>query len=105
MKEDDIETVNKVPLLGDIPVIGWLFKSRNTGKAKTNLLIFLTPSIIRGQDDSHKVLARKLDQRLKYIKSMGGRDPYGEAVDEITATAANAGKEAAPAPSAKVEKK
>ena len=105
MKEDDIETVNKVPLLGDIPVIGWLFKSRNAGKAKTNLLIFLTPSIIRGQDDSHKVLARKLDQRLKYIKSMGGRDPYGETVDEITATASSAGKEPAPAPSAKVEKK
>jgi general secretion pathway protein D len=84
MKEDDIETVQKVPILGDIPVIGWLFKSRGVSKEKTNMLVFLTPSIIRNETDSRNMLGKKLDERLNFIKGMGGRDPYGKRVDEIS---------------------
>ncbi|MBX2993476.1 MAG: type II secretion system secretin GspD [Bdellovibrionaceae bacterium] len=83
MKEDDNETLSKVPMLGDIPILGWLFKSRSTSREKTNLLMFLTPTIVRNSDDSRRVLGKKLDQRLNYIKSMGGRDPYGETVDQL----------------------
>jgi len=83
MKEDDIETIQKVPLLGDIPVIGWLFKSRGISKEKTNMLVFLTPSIIRNNKDSRMILGKKLDERINFIKSMGGRDPYGAKVDQI----------------------
>jgi general secretion pathway protein D len=36
----------KVPLLGDIPVLGWLFKSRSNSQEKTNLYIFITPHIV-----------------------------------------------------------
>jgi type IV pilus assembly protein PilQ len=44
----DTETTRKVPLLGDIPVIGWLFKSRLTQTTPNReLVIFVTPSIIR----------------------------------------------------------
>lgn len=86
MKEDDIETVRKVPLLGDIPILGWLFKSRGVSKEKTNMLVFLTPSIIRNETDSRNMLGKKLDERLKFIKSMGGRDPYGQKMDEISAS-------------------
>jgi general secretion pathway protein D len=88
MKEDDIETVQKVPLLGDIPIIGWLFKSRGKSKEKTNLLVFLTPKIIRTQSDARQVLGKKLNERLKFIKSMGGHDPYGDKIDEISASGA-----------------
>jgi general secretion pathway protein D len=83
MKEDDVENITKVPLLGDIPVIGWLFKSRSSSKEKTNMLIFLTPKIVRTARDSDQLLGQKLEQRQKYIKSIGGRDPYGETVDEL----------------------
>jgi general secretion pathway protein D len=38
---------NKVPLLGDIPLLGYLFKSSSTTKAKTELLMFLTPHIVQ----------------------------------------------------------
>jgi len=41
------ENVQKVPLLGDLPVLGNLFKSRSTNKTKTNLMVFLQPSILR----------------------------------------------------------
>ncbi|KIH75837.1 general secretion pathway protein D [Geoalkalibacter ferrihydriticus] len=45
------ETISKVPLLGDIPVLGWLFKRRGTTETKTNLLIFITPHIVQDAGD------------------------------------------------------
>jgi type IV pilus assembly protein PilQ len=39
--------VTKVPLLGDIPILGYLFKTTNKGTEKTELLIFLTPRIVK----------------------------------------------------------
>jgi general secretion pathway protein D len=41
------DKVTKVPWLGDIPFLGWLFKSTTTDTRKTNLLVFLTPRIVR----------------------------------------------------------
>lgn len=41
------ENVTKVPLLGDIPLLGWLFKNTSYKKNKTNLIVFLTPHIVR----------------------------------------------------------
>jgi len=43
-KED--ESVSKVPFFGDIPIIGWLFRSRSISKRKKNLYIFITPHIL-----------------------------------------------------------
>ena len=40
-----IETITKVPLLGDIPILGWLFKSRSTQKQNTEILLIITPTI------------------------------------------------------------
>jgi type IV pilus assembly protein PilQ len=40
------DTVNKVPVLGDIPLLGWLFKNKESLDTKTELLIFLTPRIV-----------------------------------------------------------
>jgi len=45
--EDDQESVQKVPLLGDIPFIGHLFKSTTTSTRKRNLMVFIRPTIIR----------------------------------------------------------
>lgn len=45
--EDVQESVSKVPLLGDIPILGNLFKSTNTTRRKRNLIVFIRPTIIR----------------------------------------------------------
>jgi general secretion pathway protein D len=45
--EDVQESVSKVPLLGDIPILGHLFKSTSTTKRKRNLLVFIRPTILR----------------------------------------------------------
>ncbi|HSQ72335.1 MAG TPA: type IV pilus secretin PilQ, partial [Rubrivivax sp.] len=44
--QTDRDTVNKVPFLGDIPVVGWLFKNTERSTNKTELLVFLTPKIV-----------------------------------------------------------
>ncbi len=41
------DQVSKVPLLGDIPLLGWLFRSHSTTKEKQNLMVFMRPSIMR----------------------------------------------------------
>lgn len=83
MKDKETEQVSKVPLLGDLPIIGWLFKGRSVSKEKVNLLVFLTPKIVRNPADQKTIVDRKLDERLKYIKAQGGKDPYGETVDRL----------------------
>lgn len=51
-----IETITKVPLLGDIPIIGWLFKSRSTRKRNTEILMMVTPTIKIPSETLHNPL-------------------------------------------------
>jgi general secretion pathway protein D len=54
-------TINerKVPLLGDIPFLGWLFKFQSQQVEKLNLLVFLTPTLVRDEADMVELNARK----------------------------------------------
>ena len=45
-EQNDRTDVTKVPLLGDIPVLGWLFKNSTTTTSKTELLVFITPRVV-----------------------------------------------------------
>jgi len=49
----------KVPLLGDIPILGWLFKSRSSSKEKTNLYVFITPRVVRNAADAGRLTEEK----------------------------------------------
>jgi general secretion pathway protein D len=57
----------KVPLLGDIPILGYLFKFQQKKKQKTNLLIVLTPYIIKDQSDLQRIFERKVRERRDFI--------------------------------------
>lgn len=66
MQEKNEESITKVPLLGDIPLIGWLFKFKSVSTKKTNLLIFLSPHVVketaqltRLTEDKHKEFVTK----------------------------------------------
>lgn len=84
MKDSDSEDITKIPVLGDIPVLGWLFKSRAVSKQKTNLLVLITPKIVRSTQDHANVVVEKLNERIDFIKkNMGGRDPHGEFYDGV----------------------
>jgi general secretion pathway protein D len=65
--EDD---VYKLPLLGDIPFLGWLFRTHSNTRGKTNLYVFLTPHIVRTQQDAASLYQEK-------------RETMGEVVEGI----------------------
>ena len=62
--ENERRTLEKVPLLGDIPGLGELFKSRSRSKTKTNLMVFIRPTIVRSAADAEKLAA----ERYAYIR-------------------------------------
>ena len=51
----------KIPFLGDIPLLGWLFKSEGKSTEKTNLYIFLTPVVVKSTQDAEKLYKEKAD--------------------------------------------
>ena len=59
VRDNVILNERKVPLLGDIPFLGWLFRFQSTAVQKLNLLVFLTPSLIRDDADVLELNARK----------------------------------------------
>lgn len=58
MRNDKAEVKKKIPLLGDIPLLGWLFRWNSTEEKKTNILIFVTPTVI---SDSEGADALRID--------------------------------------------
>ncbi|MEI6002359.1 type II secretion system secretin GspD [Paraburkholderia bengalensis] len=69
LMQDNYQVSNsKVPLLGDIPWIGQLFRSENKTRSKTNLLVFIRPVIIADRDTAQAVTANRYD----YIQGVTG---------------------------------
>lgn len=59
--QDATESEWKIPLLGDIPYLGWFFKTHTTTEVKTNMFIFITPRIVRHPADLAAVTLEKKD--------------------------------------------
>jgi general secretion pathway protein D len=59
LDDNERRTIQKIPLLGDIPVLGELFKSRGKSRVKTNLMVFIRPTILRSQADREATTARR----------------------------------------------
>jgi general secretion pathway protein D len=74
IREDTSKLTTKVPLLGDLPLLGWLFRSTSDVKKRTNLLIFVTPRIVTDMQ-----MAEKEKARLERAASLQGAR---EALDE-----------------------
>ncbi len=73
------KNVSKVPFLGDVPVLGNLFRTDSTRNRKTNLLIFLTPHIIRNERDQRNVAVNERERLLRRpFEEMGQRPPNWE---------------------------
>jgi type II secretion system protein D len=67
LRQEDSDIVRKVPLLGDIPVLGLLFKSKERAKTNSELLIFITPIVVNntGENDALNVPYRERLEKLK----------------------------------------
>jgi general secretion pathway protein D len=70
MQDSETDGESKVPILGDLPILGHLFKYSSKAKHKTNLLIMLTPYIIKDQLDLQQIQQRKLRQNDEFFHSV-----------------------------------
>jgi general secretion pathway protein D len=78
------DSVAKIPVLGDIPVLGWLFRAKQSEATKSNLLIFITPKIIRQYEAIRGILDRKLKERDDFLeRAVGGVDLGKDFRDKI----------------------
>lgn len=67
-------TKTQVPILGDIPVLGTLFRSTQKQKRKANMVILLTPYIVRDQLDIEAIRARRMKQTDEFVRSFSALD-------------------------------
>lgn len=72
ISEIERETVSKVPLIGDIPLLGYLFRSKSTKREKTNLILLLTPRVIK---DGRDLVETTQKQRDRFTESSLKVDP------------------------------
>ena len=81
LNDDERRTIERIPLLSDIPLIGELFKSRSRSRSKTNLMVFIRPTILRSREDGDRLTARRYD----YVRDMQRvRNPDMEpSIDEL----------------------
>ncbi|RVT41006.1 type II secretion system secretin GspD [Sphingobium algorifonticola] len=64
LDDNERRTIERIPFLSDIPLLGELFKSRSRSRAKTNLMVFIRPTILRSKADAQRMTA----QRYGYIR-------------------------------------
>ena len=83
MQDRDVEVVSKTPVLGDIPLIGALFRHVNKTKTKVNLVVLLTPHVVQGSADFKRLVERKMAERAKVLDTFygGGDSEIDRAID------------------------
>jgi len=74
MSDKIINSVTKIPLLGDIPILGFFFRNTTKHVVKTNLIIALTPYVINDQSDLRRVLEKKMKERREFVERFGGEE-------------------------------
>ncbi|TNE41864.1 MAG: type II secretion system protein GspD [Sphingomonadales bacterium] len=81
LDDNERKTIERIPLLSDIPGIGELFKSRSKSRTKTNLMVFIRPTILRSKEEAANLTA----QRYGYIRGRQlARNPDAEpSIDEL----------------------
>ena len=67
-----IQSESKVPLLGDIPLLGYLFKYQTKQKEKRNLLVMLTPYIVKNQMDLERIVERRVREQREFMRAYSG---------------------------------
>ncbi|MET4896473.1 type II secretion system secretin GspD [Sphingomonadaceae bacterium jetA1] len=88
LDDNERRTIEKIPLLGDIPGLGMLFRSKARSRAKTNLMVFIRPTILRTPEDSRRVT----EQRYGYLRQLQGYAQPGvePSIDELVRDYMNA---------------
>ena len=78
IKRRDNESYQKIPILGDIPLLGWLFRNSSIKKEITSLMIFLTPTVVYGANDLAKLYESKVKERDELLNTAFGYEEEDE---------------------------
>lgn len=62
LSENSSRSVSQVPILGDLPLIGWLFRTRGNDRLKKNLVVLLTPHVIKRGEDFKRITDYRVEQ-------------------------------------------
>ncbi|MGF1455660.1 MAG: type II secretion system secretin GspD [Alphaproteobacteria bacterium] len=89
IEDDEQISVEKVPLLGDIPGLGKLFRSKQRSNVRTNLMVFLRPRIVRNAADLSSVSGRKYDY-IRNQEMRQRREGEGSRLDQLMRDVMNA---------------
>ena len=81
IQDDEQLFRSQVPILGDIPVIGNLFKSHNNTRKRTTLMVFIRPTIIRNGRDADIITQLKLDRMLR--EELRASDGQSSRLDDV----------------------
>jgi general secretion pathway protein D len=68
MQEVERISTSQVPGLGQIPLLGWLFKSKRRERTKVNLMMILVPHILETPDDVRRIHERRMKERLEFLE-------------------------------------
>ncbi|MCG5054802.1 MAG: type II secretion system secretin GspD [Myxococcales bacterium] len=68
MSDRTSEAVTKVPILGDIPILGFFFRNTTKRKQKSNIIIALTPYVISEPNDLRRIAEKKMRERREFIE-------------------------------------
>ena len=74
MRDQERETIDKVPFLGDVPVLGMLFRNRSVTTQKQNLVLMLTPYIVQDERDLQSIYDRKMEERREVMELFARQD-------------------------------
>ncbi|WP_375383290.1 type II secretion system secretin GspD [uncultured Sphingomonas sp.] len=96
LSDQEQRTIEKTPVLGDLPVLGNLFRAKTRSRTKTNLMIFIRPTILRTPEDSRKLT----EQRYGYLRSLEGEASPGvePSIDQLVREYMNLSPPTPPAP-------
>jgi general secretion pathway protein D len=75
IKDSEDVTINKVPFLGEIPILGWAFKSKSVTKGKKNLLIFITPSIVTNPGEATELTQERSEEAGERLLKRPEKEP------------------------------
>ena len=82
IQDSETDTETKVPLLGDIPLLGWLFRDDSRSTDQSVLMMFIRPTILRTSEDAREISTQRFDY-LRGYQIEGERNSDASMSEEI----------------------
>lgn len=88
LQRDEVsDSRTRFPILGDLPIIGWLFKGKSDSQSRSNLILFLTPHIINEYSDLLDITGKKIESRLNFGKKLyDPKDIFSDRIARVKKT-------------------